>query len=683
MGKIMFQSSICFFLSMFSRDLCLRTQKSLNPKAQISAQRPLLGQLTSALRAKGWVLMVPLMVGACSTGHGPRGVYMDFMRPDQRPPLVGAGAAADSLWGPAEESERADGVAESRRADLEALVRRFAPTLVLPKADHVTVKGSRYQLVPINAELVADTLQIDLIRAVPYMMHDSLDISLEDLDSDSLLALTERSLRYESEPDLLEAWYLDWMGDRPKRWWEAYGRCRTGSDSTRWGQPTVYAHPFVDPSNRIVIQYWFFYPFNDAVGNHEGDWEHINVVPTPDLADIEEIHYYFHLRSVRLPQGKYRPEIVDGTHPVVYVGGRMYNVLDFPIRWLAGEHNEGGHGTYPYPGEWESAAGLGAPESVHKADKDSTRVVPYQQFQILLMPEPSRINYRHRPEILKEWIWLLLPVRWGFPSVTSVGSELKSVDVGNRAPFGPAFNPAWNRTAPGLHYPAYHVKKLSFVRSLVEDLLQPWYYLYIFRTPRYVDDARGGLRRWELERIGLAPRSGWAERGLGSPILGVHLGLPRGDFSDGYNSSTGISLWRNFWAKLRIGAIELIGGYQKFPRDRGPDDSLPKGSLFVYPITANLVLRLPEALFRPYASIGGGLYGWESRVHVSDGEGQLVSSGWDLGWTPGVGIEYYLRPRVALDVALRYHMTGISVKGADTEEDLRFYTLWIGHYVRF
>ncbi|MFB3087133.1 MAG: outer membrane protein, partial [Acidiferrobacterales bacterium] len=316
--------------------------------------------------------------------------------------------------------------------------------------------------------------------------------------------------------------------------------------------------------------------------------------------------------------------------------------------------------------------------SVQKADKDSTRVVPYHRFQVILTPEPGRIDYQRKPEILKEWMWLLFPARWGFPAVISVGSEFKSADVGNRAPFGPPYNPAWNRTAPGLHYAAYHPRKIPVLRSFVEDLLQPWYYLYIFRTPRYADDVRGGDRK-TFERLGLLPRGGLAERGLGSTILGVHIGLPRGDFSEVYNSSTGISLWRNFWAKLRVGAIEMVGGYQKFSRDRGPDDSLPKGSLSIYPITANVVLRTPDALFRPYVSVGGGLYGWESSVRVSADGAQLLSSGWDLGWTPGVGIEYYLRPRVALDIGLRYHMTKIPVE----DGHMRFFTLWIGHYVRF
>src|SRR6185436_11303938 len=73
----------------------------------------------------------------------------------------------------------------------------------------------------------------------------------------------------------------------------------------------------------LVLQYWMFYPFNDGPNNHEGDWEHINVIVstrgrledadggdalldageidriaagvTPlDSLDISSVNYYFH-----------------------------------------------------------------------------------------------------------------------------------------------------------------------------------------------------------------------------------------------------------------------------------------------------------------------------------------------------------------------------------------------------
>ncbi|MBI4503844.1 MAG: hypothetical protein HY700_22115 [Gemmatimonadetes bacterium] len=626
-------------------------------------------------RETALLLLVALAAG-CGPVQGQRGGYMDFLRPDQRPPLVGTTVAADSLWGPPDQSERGDGIAESHRRGLEELVRRFAPTLVLPRADRATVNGRNYQLLPTDVRLVTDTVRLDLIRAAPYVLEDSVDIVVTAINADSMIALTSNALRYESDPQFLVAWYFDWPGAKPRQWWEAYGRFRTGADSLRWATPTVYAHPFLE-AGRVVIQYWFFYPFNDFIANHEGDWEHINVALTPDRSAIEEVHYYFHARSVRLPQGRYEPEIVDGTHPVVHVGGRAYHILDFPIRLLAGDRNEGSHGNYPYPGEWEAAAGMGAPESVQKADRDSTRVIPYHRFRVVLTPEPGRIDYQRKPEVLKDWLAFLLPMRWGFPSAPSLGSVINT-DVGNRAPFGPSYNPAWNRTAPGVYFTAYQVRKIPRARSLAEDLLQPWYYLYIFRTPRYVSDTRGGGDRRQLVRLGLAPRGGWAEKGLGSPLLGVHVGFPTDDFAAGFDRSTGISLWRNFWGKVRLGAFELIGGYQKFRRS-----GQTGGSLFVYPFTANVVARAPDGLFRPYVTGGTGVVGWESRVRISPEE-QVVSSGWGLGWTAGLGIEYYLRTRVALDVAIRYYSSnGPGARAGLAGGNLNFFALWIGHYVRF
>ncbi len=582
----------------------------------------------------GLLLLAAASTFGCASTRDQRGAYLEVIRADQRPPLVGARAAADSLFGPAEESERGDGISESRRPELEALVRRFAPTLVLPSGDDIGVHGGKAQLLPIHPAIFGDTLRLDRVRAAPYQLKDFQDVPLRGLSLDSLSHLVDLGLRSQSDPELLEVWYFDFPGTKPREWWDAYARLRTGPDSAAWSQPAVFAHPFVDERNRVVIQYWYFYPMNDYMTNHEGDWEHINVALTPDRTGIDQVHYFFHARSVTLPQGDHRPEIVDGTHPVVYVGGRAYTVLDYPNRLLSHERNSGSHGNFPYPGEWEAVAGLGHTESVSGRGKNPARTIPYGRFQVVLTPEPSRIDYRRNPEVLREWAWLLLPVRWGFPSAPSMGSRMLASDVGNRAPFGPAFNAGWNRTGPGLTYPGYRIRKIPAVRSYFEDLLQPWYYLYAFRHPRYVHDTRGTLRRRDLERLGFVPRSGWAERGIGSTILGLSLGYPREGFNERYGSSIGISLWRNLWVKARFGGIEMVGGYQRFPRTEGAG-----GSLFVYPITANFVLRAPEALFRPYAVAGAGPSGWESRLRIPNSGAQLISSGWGVAWTGGIGME--------------------------------------------
>jgi long-subunit fatty acid transport protein len=62
----------------------------------------------------------------------------------------------------------------------------------------------------------------------------------------------------------------------------------------------------------------------------------------------------------------------------------------------------------------------------------------------------------------------------------------------------------------------------------------------------------------------------------------------------------------------------------------------------------------------------------------------METPGWSPGWNAGVGLEYYLRPRVAFDVGVRYHQaTGPEAISKLGPDGLRFTTIWFGHYVRF
>ena len=71
-------------------------------------------------------------------------------------------------------------------------------------------------------------------------------------------------------------------------------------------------------------------------------------------------------------------------------------------------------------------------------------------------------------------------------------------------------------------------------------------------------------------------------------------------------------------------------------------------------------------------------------MKVADDGTQEVSSGWMLGWSAGVGVEYYLRTKVALDVGVRYYHGGSLPDRAQADGvDLRFLTVWIGHLLRF
>lgn len=598
------------------------------------------------------------------------------MPPAGRPLMAGALASADTLW--REDTGENGDDSTIPFAALGEIARRFAPTIVLSPKDLVVHDGKKLRLLPVDVTLLTDTLRLDVFTAAPYALRDTLDIPLRTITTDSLARLAERFIGYRSEAEHMVELYFDYPGRNPREWWRDYAMRRTGPDSVRWSRPTVYVHPFVDPHGRLVLQYWYLYPFNDFMGNHEGDWEHVNVIPSADLSRVAEAQYYFHHRSTSLPRDGYFPEIVDSTHVVVYNGGRMYHVLDYPIRVLAGERNEGSHGKFPYAGEWENVAGMGAPESIARVGSDSSRVLSHEQFDIVLLPEPTRFDYRRNPELLREWAWFLLPVRWGYPVVPSLGWELSRMDVGNRAPYGPSYHIAWNRIAPGHYYQDYRIKRLHSVRSIIEDVLQPWYYLYAFRTPRFIHDTGRGESRGELAEAGLAPRARARERGVGTSLAGASLSRLGGAIGSEYGQSNGISLWSNLWVKARAGAVEVAGGYQRFPRRAGEG-----GALFVYPFTLSVAARMPEALFRPYATAGAGLFGWESRLRQED-RSKHVWSGWETGATGSVGVEYYLRTYVALDVALRHHRTRApSLDGTSESMPLRFTSLYVGHYLRF
>lgn len=112
-------------------------------------------------------------------------------------------------------------------------------------------------------------------------------------------------------------YYLDWPGNTPSEWFQYYHSVKNNYPNT------IYAH-FFKENSEIIVQYWFFYPFNDFLNNHEGDWEHINVVidsQIPEDADIIKVDYYFH-HFVLI---RHTPGVdfytVDNTHPVIFVGG--------------------------------------------------------------------------------------------------------------------------------------------------------------------------------------------------------------------------------------------------------------------------------------------------------------------------------------------------------------------------
>jgi hypothetical protein len=98
----------------------------------------------------------------------------------------------------------------------------------------------------------------------------------------------------------------------------ADGSHHGSTQPTDW---TVYGHAFPAEGGGILLQYWFFYAFNDAYGlfDHEGDWEHISVRLGPSLAP-EGAWYARHFDSHPGKWFDWSALTREGDHPVVLSG---------------------------------------------------------------------------------------------------------------------------------------------------------------------------------------------------------------------------------------------------------------------------------------------------------------------------------------------------------------------------
>jgi hypothetical protein len=190
------------------------------------------------------------------------------------------------------------------RADAEEdLAARYAPVVRLVEQAEECGPGEPYEPSDIDAFLDEETVSL----RGPWRSNDLVTIAptADDLG---------RGL-YE--------YNLDFPGDalNPGCSYELWAR-RVTADT----EPTVYAHVAQEDArpDRLALQYWFFYPYNDWNNRHEGDWEMIQLVFAASSAEeaLEapplEVGYSQHEGGERAGWGDDKLELVDGTHPVVY-----------------------------------------------------------------------------------------------------------------------------------------------------------------------------------------------------------------------------------------------------------------------------------------------------------------------------------------------------------------------------
>ena len=241
------------------------------------------------------------------------------------------------------------------------------------------------------------------------------------------------SRRSDADGNRIEYW-VDGPGDDRMQ----DGAVRPGA--RRWRAtaakaPTQYAHAFWLNRARgeLVIQYWFFYPFNEWINHHEGDWEHVNVVLAGPsrlgrASDYRAVGYEYYFHEYRLDTD--RPVRAGGDHPMVFVGGHGH------LLWWSGSASGG---SYPWPRRIRARAAASVRSrslTTRGSRRASWRPIA---SEVVMLPEPERLDARAHPELS----WLRLPFFAGQPRIFAQSAARRSLRR-REPPRQPARRADWN-----------------------------------------------------------------------------------------------------------------------------------------------------------------------------------------------------------------------------------------------
>ena len=232
-----------------------------------------------------------------SGGQGiTRGNYYDYLPPFPRIVSQTRASATFRVYGDTADPRYADldpvdGMDDARRSTLLALAERFSPILrpnnfSVPR-DLESIFGGVWTLAmdswtTSGTQVSRDSIRIDANPASRDSRNNVSESTLLNLLGRMAPSAPRRGFA-PAEGEVDTVLFIDMPGSDARSWRATY-------EHRQWKKrSSIFAHAFAwqdttvhrDARYALVMQYWFFYPFNDAVNEHEGDWEHINVLVTP------------------------------------------------------------------------------------------------------------------------------------------------------------------------------------------------------------------------------------------------------------------------------------------------------------------------------------------------------------------------------------------------------------------
>ncbi len=368
-------------------------------------------------------------------------------------------------------------MARDAEADTEAerLAEEFSPILILAIETGQKwgdIKVTKPEPVEIMGAQSAENLRFEVSSSVTQAKLGDVDsylnwhpplLSPNVVFSQDRFAFFVNGLDYQGDPPgdiargthVVKA-YFDFPGSGTTRWNAEY-------DSVGENFPTTaYVHIYkrvveqyrASYDSVTVIQYFYFYPYNDWWNNHEGDWQRIDVVvSSSDLstATILGVEFRFHdawlnyykdwrnkpgltssfvfnpRTDLKLSPGSRRDGLVQYTHPVVYVGAgshggypvggkiQVYHDVLEGLGQLIGMGQEDSQGAVGGDYEYMTHTGL-----VLATQAPASGSSLWERYRLQLLPEPDPDNTNNMG-LDPGMSWLGARIRWGTLDVGGIG----------------------------------------------------------------------------------------------------------------------------------------------------------------------------------------------------------------------------------------------------------------------